>query len=81
MAAVVVVVAAVVMMAVMAAATDAMTEAPRLCAQTATSWSSTWQLTVSRSQQTRTRFQPCTSPPNQIDRDRGPSIVLILTIG
>jgi hypothetical protein len=52
-----------------------------LCAQTATSWSSTWWLTVSCSQQTRTRFQPGTSPPNWIDKDRGPSIVSILTIG
>ncbi len=64
-----------------AAATDAVTKAPRLCAQTATSWSSMWQLTVSRSQQTRTRFQPGTSPQNWIDRDRGPLIVYILTIG
>jgi uncharacterized membrane protein YgcG len=30
---------------------------------------------VSRSQQTRTRFQPATSPPNRIDRNRGPLIV------
>jgi hypothetical protein len=67
--------------AVVAAATNAVTKAPRLCAQTATSWLSTWRLTVSRSQQTRTRFQPGTSPPNWIDRDRGPFIVLILTIG
>jgi hypothetical protein len=58
-----------------AAATDSVTKAPRLCAQTATSWSSTRRLTVSRSQQTRTRFQPGISLPNRIDRDRGPSIV------
>jgi hypothetical protein len=56
---------------VAAAATNAVTKAPRLCAQTATSWSSTRRLTVSSSQQTRTRFQPGTSPPNWIDRDRG----------
>ncbi len=66
---------------VAAAATDAMTMAPRLCVQTAISWSSMWQLTISCSQQTRTRFQPGTSPPNWIDRDRGPLIVWILTIG
>jgi hypothetical protein len=62
--------------AVAAVATDAVTEAPPLCAETATSWSSTQRLTVSRSQQTRTQFPPGTSPPTQIDRDRGPWIVL-----
>ncbi len=36
---------------------------------------------VSCSQQTRTRFQPVTSPPSWFERDRGPSIVSILTIG
>jgi hypothetical protein len=53
----------------------------KVCAQTTTSWSSTRWLTVSRSQQTRTRFQPGTSPPSWIDRDRGPLTVSILTIG
>ncbi len=49
---------------VAAVVTDVVIKAPRLCAQTAISWLSTRQLTVSRSQQTRTRFQPGTSPPS-----------------
>jgi hypothetical protein len=64
------VVAAAAVVVVVAEATDAVTMAPRLCAQTATRWLSTQQLSVSCSQQTRTRFQPGTSPPNWIDRDR-----------
>jgi hypothetical protein len=51
---------------------DAMTMAPRQCAQTATIWLFMRLLTVSCSQQTRTRFHPGTSPPRWIDRDRGP---------
>ncbi len=75
------VVAATVVVGMMAAATDAVTKAPRLCAQTATSGSSMGWLTVSGYQQIRTRFQPGTSPPNFIDRDRCPLIVSKLMIG
>ncbi len=61
--------------------TNAMTKAPRQFSQTATNWSFMWRPIVSHSQQTRTRFQPGISPPNQIDRDRVHLIVLILMIG
>jgi hypothetical protein len=52
-----------------AAEINAVIKAPRQFAQTATNWSSTRCPIVTRSQQTRTRFSPGTSPPNQIDRD------------
>jgi hypothetical protein len=66
---------------VVAAVTNAVTMAQRQFAQTATNWSSTRRPIVTRSQQTRTKFLPGTSPPNWSDRDRGPSIVLISMIG
>ncbi len=73
--------AAAVVAAVAAAVTDAVTKPPRQFAQTATNWSSMRRPIVSHSQQTRTRFQPGTSPPNWIDREGGPSIVSITMIG
>ncbi len=75
------VVAAAVVAAVEVAVTNAVTKAPRRFAQNATNRSSTQRPIVTHSQQTRTRFLPGTSPPNQTDRDRGPSIVLISMIG
>jgi hypothetical protein len=51
-------------------------QATKAIAQTATNWLSMRRPIASRSQQTRTRFQPGTSPSNQIDRDKGPLIVL-----
>jgi hypothetical protein len=57
------VVAAVVVAAVAAAAIDTVTEAPKLCAQTAPSWSSMRRPTVSRSQQNKDKIPTWYKPP------------------
>jgi hypothetical protein len=53
--------------AMAAAVTNAVIMAQRQFSQTATNWLSTWRPIVIRSQQTRNKFLPGTSPPNQTD--------------